>query len=151
MLTDMSTEATGTYDKSAHLEMIQSVISRMSSNSFSVKTWSIGLVAALLALAGQPSTTPSPVLFRVATAAALLFALLDTAYLRQERLFRHLYEAVRHPEPKVSPYEMSTAHFRAARDAAWWRLPMSWSIWPLYLTLIGSCCALDRALTGAFW
>ena len=38
-------------DKVAHLGMLQSVISRLSTNSFLVKGWSITLVSALFALA----------------------------------------------------------------------------------------------------
>jgi hypothetical protein len=38
----------------AHLQMIQAVITRMGSNSFLLKGWSVTLVAALFALAACP-------------------------------------------------------------------------------------------------
>ena len=42
-------------DKIAHLQMIQNVITRMASNLFLIKRWSVTLVAALFALAAANS------------------------------------------------------------------------------------------------
>ncbi|MFI2378132.1 hypothetical protein ACH5AO_24195 [Streptomyces sp. NPDC018964] len=74
-----------------HLELLQSVISRLGSNSFVVKGWSITLSGVLIAVADR-SPAWKPVTVTVAVAVG--FWLLDGYYLRQERLFRTLYEKV---------------------------------------------------------
>ncbi len=74
-----------------HAELLQSVISRLSNNSFLVKGWCITLNSVLIAVASRsPGWTSIP----VACAVAVGFWLLDGYYLRQERLFRALYEKV---------------------------------------------------------
>jgi hypothetical protein len=79
-------------DKSKHLEFIQNVITRMATNSFLLKGWSVTLVAALFALAAQNTNLNFVILgfFPVIT-----FWILDAYYLRQERLFRQLFDAIR--------------------------------------------------------
>ena len=77
--------------KIKHLELIQGVISRLAENSFLLKGWNVTLVAALFALAAQGTDITFAF---IAPFAALAFWGLDAYYLRQERLYRHLYEAV---------------------------------------------------------
>ncbi|GGS07851.1 hypothetical protein GCM10010269_53630 [Streptomyces humidus] len=75
--------------RAKHLEFLQSTIARLSTNSFLIKGWTMTLTGALGAVVTQlPKRS-------VATAALLLtmgFWLLDSYYLRQERMFRSLYE-----------------------------------------------------------
>ncbi|MFF6913620.1 hypothetical protein [Streptomyces sp. NPDC012466] len=74
-----------------HLEMLQSVIARLGNNSFLIKGWCITLSGVFVAVADRSrgcETVP------VALALAVGFWLLDGYYLRQERLFRALYERV---------------------------------------------------------
>ena len=81
-----------TDSKLKHLEFIQAVINRMAANSFYLKGWSITLVAAIFVLAtkdGNPNMVP------VAYLPALAFWFLDAYFLRQERLFRQLYDTIR--------------------------------------------------------
>lgn len=74
-----------------HLELLQSVISRLGNNSFLVKGWCITLNSVLVAVGDRgPAWTAIP----VAVTVAVGFWLLDGYYLRQERLFRTLYERV---------------------------------------------------------
>ncbi|MCP4965336.1 MAG: hypothetical protein GY926_08875 [bacterium] len=75
-----------------HLKMIQAVISRMAQNSFLIKGWTVTLIAALFALAAADS---NPAFVIIALVPAIGFWGLDTFYLRQERLFRGLYDQVR--------------------------------------------------------
>jgi hypothetical protein len=90
-----------------HLEMIQAVITRLAGNSFVVKKWSIASVAALLALAAKDVNERYAIL---ALLPALSFWGLDAYYLRQERLFRALYDHVRTDEPETpSAFSMNTA------------------------------------------
>ena len=79
-------------NKVAHLEMIQRVITRMASNSFLIKRWSVTLVAALFAL----TAVNMNVLFTCLSFFPIfMFWALDAYFLRQERLFRKLYDHVR--------------------------------------------------------
>lgn len=77
--------------KIKHLELIQGVISRLAENSFLLKGWNVTLVAALFALAAQGTDITFAF---IAPFAALAFWGLDAYYLRQERLYRQLYEEV---------------------------------------------------------
>ncbi|MEU3088610.1 hypothetical protein ACWCQ0_34200 [Streptomyces massasporeus] len=73
-----------------HLELLQNVIARLGNNSFLIKGWCITLSGVLVAVADRSRAATIP----VALALAVGFWLLDGYYLRQERLFRALYEKV---------------------------------------------------------
>ena len=79
-------------EKIKHLEFIQGVINRMAGNSFLLKGWSLTLVSALIAL-GTKDTRPEFVILALLPAVA--FWILDGYFLRQERLFRKLYDKIR--------------------------------------------------------
>ncbi len=66
---------------------IQDIIKRMASNSFSVKTWTITLVVATLIFKSKEGTS-----IFIAFVPLFCFWYLDAYYLRQERLFRKVYE-----------------------------------------------------------
>jgi len=95
----------------AHLGMIQSVINRMAGTSFILKGWSVTLVAAMSALAADNSRQAFAYL---ALLPAVVFWGLDGYYLRQERLFRKLYHAVRTAEQGSleGPFSMDTSSYR---------------------------------------
>ncbi|MEN0061086.1 MAG: hypothetical protein AAGA48_02995 [Myxococcota bacterium] len=78
-----------------HLELIQSVVGRLANNSFSLKSWSIAILSALIAGASSIQADAQPFLGWLTLLITLLFWGLDAYYLRQERLFRKLYDAVR--------------------------------------------------------
>ena len=93
-------------NKRAHLEMIQAVVNRMSVNSFLLKGWSVVLISALFALAAGDSQA---LFVYIAYFPAIVFWMLDAYFLRQERLFRKLYDRVRHlPETDVD-FSMDTS------------------------------------------
>ncbi len=75
-----------------HLKMIQAVIARMAQNSFLIKGWSVTLVTAVMAITLRDSDRG---LAFLALYPALAFWGLDAFYMRQERLFRALYDSVR--------------------------------------------------------
>jgi len=120
-------------NKLKHLEFIQSVISRMSSNSFLLKGWSVTLVAALFALAAKDANKNYVV---VAYLPLLVFWTLDAYFLSQERLFRRLYEDVRErPEHDVD-FSMSTKRFRGGRNG-WAACLASRTLALFYLPMVG--------------
>lgn len=80
-----------TDSKIAHLGFIQGVITRMGSNSFLLKGWSITLVAAIFALSAKDADQKFVLL---AYFPVIVFWMLDAFFLHQEKLFRKLYEKV---------------------------------------------------------
>ncbi|BCB90073.1 hypothetical protein [Phytohabitans suffuscus] len=74
-----------------HLEMIQSVISRISSQATTVKGWCVTIVAALL---GYGASTAAPLTTVIAVYVVAVFAVLDGYYLSLERAYRVLYRDV---------------------------------------------------------
>ena len=99
-------------DAVKHLEFIQNAITRMASNSFLLKGWTVTLVAALVALAAQNA---NPLFVALAVFPAIAFWVLDAYYLRQERLFRKLYDDIRAKNNDTlqseGPFSMSTKPF----------------------------------------
>lgn len=82
----------GVEKKLKHLDMIQAVITRMNSNSFSLKGWAVTLVAGLFALSSKDA---NKIYYLVTYIPIIVFWFLDAYYLKQERLYRKLYEKVR--------------------------------------------------------
>lgn len=75
-----------------HLEFVQAVISRLSTASFLMKGWALTVSAALYGY-GAARLTWQVALLGLLPPAAFWF--LDAYFLRQERLYRHLYNEVR--------------------------------------------------------
>jgi len=92
-------------EKRQHLEFIQNVITRMNTNSFQIKGMAIAIVSALLVIY---ATTPKVLFILLGIPPTLLFWLLDSYYLLQERKFRGVYNDVAGLKNviKVRPYEM---------------------------------------------
>jgi hypothetical protein len=77
--------------KLKHLEFIQSIITRMNTNSFQIKGMSVTITAALLALYAGSN---KPLFLAVPLIPTILFWFLDAYYLQQERKFRGVYNDV---------------------------------------------------------
>ena len=93
-------------DKKKHLEFLQLAINRMASNSFILKGWNITLIVGLFALTLKDLSLSY---LYLAMLPALAFWGLDAYYLRQERLFRELYDLVRKTKRKdIDPYSFNT-------------------------------------------
>ena len=94
-------------NKLKHLEFIQNNITRMSTNSFLVKGWSITLLSALFALA-QKETNKDYVLLTYF--AVPLFWYLNGFFLLHERRFRELYNSVRTKQDNQIDFSMETSN-----------------------------------------
>lgn len=89
-----------------HLEFIQAIITRMNTNSFQIKGWTVTIVAALLAVY---ASTGNETFVLVSLLPVLVFWLLDSYYLTQERKFRGLYNdiaGVSENPKELKPFEM---------------------------------------------
>src|SRR6185369_731280 len=116
------------------------VITRLAGNSFSMKGWSITVIAALMALAAKEANERYAA---VALFPALCFWGLDAYYLRQERLFRRLYDAVRSEEKVGKPPEpipllsMNTKLIEASVES-WFRIVISGTVFWLHFPILVS-------------
>ena len=108
--------------KLKHLEMLQAVIRRMAVNSFLLKGWNVVLVSAIIALAASESKSQ---LVYLAYLPATMFWLLDGYFLRQERLFRKLYDKVRLMGEDDIDFSMNTSPVET--EVVSW-LKVTWSI-----------------------
>jgi hypothetical protein len=108
-------------EKVKHLELIQAVISRMAGNSALLKGWSVTLSSALV---GWASANNAHIKYAIlGFLPPVFFAVLDAFYLRQERLFRKLYDYIRlldDAEWQKDPFTMDTRPF-AGLVQRWFR------------------------------
>lgn len=109
-----------------HLEFLQGVISRLARNSFLIKGWTVTLVAALFALASKDAEAGYVLIAYLPT---LMFWSLDAYYLRQERLFRSLYDQVRRGE--IADFSMDTTPVDEEVEG-WIRVAFSRTIFLFY-------------------
>jgi hypothetical protein len=121
-------------DKLKHLEFIQLTIVRMAANSFILKGWTVTISAALFALAAKDT---DPRFAFIALFAAAAFWGLDAYYLRQERLFRELYNDVRKSvaADTESYFSMATTKY-TKRVSSWFRTLFSFTILGLHGAIV---------------
>ncbi|MCS7304145.1 MAG: hypothetical protein NZ602_03420, partial [Thermoguttaceae bacterium] len=81
------------------LEIIQDIIKRMAQNSFWIKGWTVTLVIGTLLLEGAEK-----VQLGLAFIPLVVFWVLDAYFLRQERMYRKLYEWVVQNRTKTSDH-----------------------------------------------
>jgi len=118
----------------AHLSMLQGVVTRLAGNSAQCKTWCVAIVSALFALAGATKSG------RIADAAIIpivVFGFVDAAYLANERAYCELYNRVV-TKIRTRSYDLADyCDLTAPLDPRHYFGAMSsWSIWPVYLGLI---------------
>jgi hypothetical protein len=117
--------------KLKHLEFIQTVITRMNTNSFLIKGWTVTLVSALLALSEKDSDRR---FFLISLIAIPVFWILDGFYLSQERQFRDLYNDVASQAPEGVTFRMNTKPYRRAWNG-WLASTFSRTLMVFYLLL----------------
>jgi hypothetical protein len=95
-------------NKIAHLQMIQSVITRMAGNSALLKGWAVTLVAASFALAANDGKHHFIMVAYMPTA---MFWILDAYYLRLEQQYRALFEASAAKDDESTSFSMDVSSF----------------------------------------
>lgn len=128
-------------NKRKHLEIIQTVINRMASNSFLFKGWSITIIAGISAFATKES---NGLLMIVPIVATLLFWGVDAYYLMLERAFRNIYDEVRRKKESEIDFQLKPSNigFRAWLETAVTR-PI---LWLFYLVVLVMLIALTLSL-----
>lgn len=104
-------------NKIKHLEMIQGIIDRMGSNSFLIKGWTIILISGIFAVY---SSTQNLKLLALAYFPAIVYWLLDSYYLWQEKLFRALYDAVRIKDDSKIDFSMDVSAIKKQKIVPPW-------------------------------
>ena len=127
----------------AYINLLQGIINRLANNSASCKTWCLALVGALLSLAGA---THVPGIVTFALVPIVIFGFLDMMYLAQERAYRDLFGRVM---GLIRKGELKRDHIFDARAPLKLRAVISalgsWSIFPVYLTLIAGYIVVAAA------
>ncbi len=101
-------------NKLKHLDFIQGVVNRMAANSFQIKGWSVTLVSALIAL--SLATKEKAAMIGICFIPVIVFWILDSYFLWQERLFREVYNDVRQKEGKDIDFSMNQQAFIGGKN-----------------------------------
>lgn len=123
-------------NKIGHLDIIQNVITRMGNNSFLLKQWSVGIMIAIYAFAGENSHKA----VIVTIIPLLVFWMLDSYYLMLERKFRCLYDDVRKKKEEEIDFDMSFKNIKVnmedLRKYCFFKVLFSKTIWTFYIVCI---------------
>jgi hypothetical protein len=127
----------------AHIALLQGIITRLANNSASSKTWCLTLVAALLSLAGAAH---APQIATVTIVPIVIFGFVDILYLATEVAYRDLYTRVV-ASMRDGSYGKSTIYEARARPDTGciiWAIG-SWSIVPYYALIVFYVVAMIAA------
>lgn len=113
-----------------HLYMLQEIINRMASNSFKLKGWAVTLVAGIFALSSRDSDL---IFFLVIYIPIIVFWILDSFYLQQERKFRIIYDVIR--KNKDTDFSMKWDNSWKTQKTNWFNCLVSFSEIMFYLPL----------------
>jgi hypothetical protein len=118
-------------DQRKHLDFIQAVIARLASSATAAKGW--GLTVATAAF-GFSTTRAAPAVAALGLVVVIFFGTLDSYYLREERLFRYLYDA---RQGNIEVYSMNKNDYSVKCDRR--SVVRSWSVLGFYgpLLLVG--------------
>ena len=119
-----------------HLSTLQSVIQRMSANSSSSKAWCITIVSAILLIMADKDEHDFAL---IAVMPITLFIFLDTYYLALEKGFRNSYNEFieKLHNRKLVANDLYAVIPTGSLFKNFWRSILSFSVWPIYLTMIG--------------
>lgn len=119
-----------------HLEFVQAVVTRLGQNSFTVRGWSVTLVSVVFAIIASKDVPPSAALITLVP--TVVFWGLDAYYLRQERLFRKLYNVlaadITAASPVVPVFAMDISSYLGSTPS-WWATLVSRTVLPIPVVL----------------
>jgi hypothetical protein len=131
-------------EKLKHLEFIQNVITRMNSNSFLIKGWSITLVSALFALAAKDANLNYVFISYVVIP---VFWVLDGFFLSMERQYRDLYKQITLRTNEQIDFDMNASRFNVGKNV-WSRCVFSKTLNIFYGISIGATLLVMFFLHG---
>jgi hypothetical protein len=113
-----------------HLEMLQSLVARMSGYGANFKSYCITVTTAVC---GFAITLQRPAVVLLALLPIITFALVDAQYLRIERRFRMLYERQRKED--WGSFPEFAIDLKSAPSTSYWAALGSWSVIAFYAPL----------------
>lgn len=128
--------------------MLQGIIARMGSNSFTLKALSATFGSAAIAVMATAQNPSSHYAF-AALVPIIIFWLMDAQYLRYERSYRKLFERVRRGE-EVDAYDLNAEPFMSETGHVF-KLAVTGSVAWFYVAIlislgvVGLIIYLDRA------
>jgi len=122
-----------------HLELIQGIINRLSSNSFMLKGWAVTLVAGIFAISSKDA---DKMYFLIAYIPVIVFWFLDAYYLGQERLYRCLYDEVRAKQETEIDFSLDPTPFKNAKGDVFSSCLLSKTECGFYLPLALICTGI---------
>lgn len=123
--------------KLKHLEFVQGVVNRLSTNSFLLKGWSVVIISALFALSAKDADVNFA---RLAFIPALVFWGLDAYFLALERNYRKLFNRVRLLLPEKIDFTMDLDIVNGWRD--WAAALFSKTLVLFHLAVVVIICAV---------
>ncbi|MER6191621.1 hypothetical protein [Streptomyces cyaneofuscatus] len=133
-------------DAIKHLEFIQAVVARLANGSFLIKGWTMTVAGIFFGISVNNLS------WKIATTGIVPivgFWLLDSYYLRQERLFRKLYDDVRKPDSGVEAFSMDISPY--SPQVTWSKVIRSHTVVNFYgtLLLVAAVFAVGAAVRAA--
>lgn len=122
--------------KLKHLEFIQNVITRMNTNSFLIKGWSVTLVAAIFALAAENANIRYAI---IAYVPVIVFWVLDGFFISQEKQYRELYKDVASKDEAQIDFSMNASGWNSD-GRTWAHGIFSKTLWPFHGALLLVVC-----------
>ena len=120
--------------KLKHLEFIQGVVNRLSTNSFLLKGWSVVIASALL---GFGANNGRPAFVALAIIPVIVFWGLDGYFLALERHYRDHYDRVREKDPDDIDFCMSIKDLHSG-FTDWFLGTVSWTLLPFHGCLLAA-------------
>jgi hypothetical protein len=100
-------------NKLKHLEFLQNLITRMNSNSFLLKAWTVTIVSALFAVSKKDSDYRFLVIVYISI---LAFWILDGYFLSQERQYRNLYRKVTKTDEVDIDFSINASEYNKGKN-----------------------------------
>ena len=132
--------------KRRHLKMIREAIKGLAHNSFLLKGWTAILVCAFFGFAVM--TLGSPFTF-LACLPALVFWFLDGYFLRQQKLFKALYEHVREKDEENIDFSMDVSEVEETREVSYLSGLFSRTLITFHGAVLGSIVFVSTAMLVA--
>lgn len=124
--------------KTNHLNMIQNIITRMGTNSFALKGWSVGIMVAVYAFAGNSNVKA----VIVTIMPLIVFWFIDAYYLMLERNYRRLYDYVREKDEQEIDFSMDLKNVKIdledVKKYSFFNIFISKTIFPFYLVCLAT-------------
>jgi hypothetical protein len=126
------------------LDLVQTIITRMASNSFEVKKWLIGILTAIVVFKQEELLGGHGRLMWILLVPIAAFWYLDAFFLSTEKLYREMYKWIIANRPLTDKYlydlntmqreypDGTTTNFVQPKNSVW-RVAFSKTLWPFYL------------------